>query len=559
MGQEVRGDFASLDNNRPALVEVAGLLNGCLPDPQLMPAAPATTRLPTGLVAAVNAFSTRAYDEQEDAAALLAALSHNTRLAAGAFQELELTSTAAVAARQQRAIVHSFLLAAGPFVDGPTRRPGRPVPTIGAPSRPDETAHPVGGPMTAVGIDAMSAAYLEDRVLELTRVRRVCLEAAEILNRLGHLGWSGTFADAYRRRFDDARGIVGDLAVAHPIAVQALQDYVDAVRAAQSMVRGGSPEPAAERELTARRTAIRAFERAAEGIGTYRTNKPDVDRVLATAAGVAAETAEAAQSVHGREQVGSMDLREIREILAHPDRHPLSTVAAAFARLDLLEHQEQHSRTGEGTIRGNTLGPGPGRELDCTTYVIDVMRRAYAAHDRLGVWNEILAEAIGNSPGGRLLGTELLESLQRRDQWGGVFWAPDPRNPADGQNEHPFAYNLARRTGQYYDITVDRDDTVIDYRRTDPPAVDDTTGISRLREVPFGLLVARGGMHMAAVVNGVVYEVHWDRTARDPNTIEATALEDFGWLSGAIAAPHSDLVQAGLQNPDPPPTRGPRR
>jgi hypothetical protein len=110
-------------------------------------------------------------------------------------------------------------------------------------------------------------------------------------------------------------------------------------------------------------------------------------------------------------------------------------------------------------------------------------------------------------------------------------------------------------------VAVDRDDMVVNYNRTSFFSSDDTTGLDRLRQVPFGLVIARTGNHMAAVVNGEVYEVHWDRGAGDRNTIEATPFENFGdpadpWQSGAFAAPRQDLVRVGLNDP-PAPRRRP--
>ena len=68
--------------------------------------------------------------------------------------------------------------------------------------------------------------------------------------------------------------------------------------------------------------------------------------------------------------------------------------------------------------------------------------------------------------------------------------------------------------------------------------------MQRLRRLQFGVLTARGGMHMALVINGSVYEVHWKSPATDRDAITETPLESFAWLSGAIAAPPGDLTLA---------------
>jgi hypothetical protein len=85
---------------------------------------------------------------------------------------------------------------------------------------------------------------------------------------------------------------------------------------------------------------------------------------------------------------------------------------------------------------------------------------------------------------------------------------------------------------------------VIEYRRTDPAATQNLLGIEHLQRLQFGVLATRGGRHMALIINGSVYEVHWDKPASDPNAIEATPLKDFVWESGVIVAPKGDLERA---------------
>jgi hypothetical protein len=57
----------------------------------------------------------------------------------------------------------------------------------------------------------------------------------------------------------------------------------------------------------------------------------------------------------------------------------------------------------------------------------------------------------------------------------------------------------------------------------------------------FGLLAARGGIHLAMIVNGDVHEVHWTVPATLRDSITSTPLETFEWQSGIIAAPPGDL------------------
>jgi hypothetical protein len=254
-----------------------------------------------------------------------------------------------------------------------------------------------------------------------------------------------------------------------------------------------------------------------------------------------------------RGRVGSMAAADVDQIIRDPGHHSLGTIAAAYARDDLQSHHEAFDRTGVGTVHGNRSGtPAPtgAKPADCTTYVLDVLKRAFAAAGREDTWTKVFGDAIRNSNGPRygsqkgLKGIEVVRALQSDAGWEAVFWAPDPGRPADGTGEHPAAHREVRNRGTYYRAPVDASRSVINYRRTDPAAPHDLTGIGYLQRLQFGVLLARGGDHMAVIVNGEVYEVHWASPATDRDAIEATPLERFEWLSGIIAAPPGDLARA---------------
>lgn len=247
-----------------------------------------------------------------------------------------------------------------------------------------------------------------------------------------------------------------------------------------------------------------------------------------------------------RGRVGGMSKADIAAVIADPGKHSFGDLAGAQARNLLLEHRKSVTATGTGTIQGNRCAnplPVGARSADCTTYVLDVLKGAFAAKGQAAVWTKVMSTAAAAS-GGKLLGTEVIKALQTAASWEGVFWAPDPRNPKDKSPEHPTAYKKVRGQGTYYGVTVDRARSVIEYRRTDPANPQDLSGIEKLRRLQFGVLATRGGKHMALIVNGSVYEIHWDKPATDPNAIEATPLESFVWNSGVIVAPKGDLDRA---------------
>jgi Domain of unknown function (DUF4157) len=247
-----------------------------------------------------------------------------------------------------------------------------------------------------------------------------------------------------------------------------------------------------------------------------------------------------------RGRVGGMSRLELEPITKDPSKHSIGVVAAAMDRDVLLKHQERVAATGTGTLQGARCpSPVPGvPKVDCTTYVLDVLTSAFAAKGYSSTWAKVMSTARTASGPGGLKGTEVLQALQSEAGWEGVFWSPDPRNPRDTSPEHPAAFRQVGEQRKYYGITVDPSKSVINYRRTDPAAKQDLSGIERLQRLQFGVLAMRGGMHMALIINGSVYEVHWDKPVSDPNAIEATPLETFAWQSGVIVAPKGGLERA---------------
>lgn len=377
------------------------------------------------------------------------------------------------------------------------------------------------------------------------------------------------------------RGTGGLRLVAHELAHLAHQRGAQGIvgpgeRAADDLadraVRGRSvtippqvlpPRPAAVRHKTAVDAAKDAIRDATEGIGTdedaifdaLRNLTPAQLAELSTDRDILARLRDdlsddelaTAGALLARGRVGTMSRADVAAVAADPVGQSLGTLAAAEARGQLLEHRERQATTGVGTIQGNRC-PNPlpvgAREADCTTYVLDVLEQAFTAKGQAAAWTKVMATA--RKGGGRLKGTEVLQALQAEAGWEGRFWAPDPRNPQDHKAEHPTAYRKVRESGTYYGVTVDPARSVVDYRRTDPASTTDLSGIETLRRLPFGVLAARGGTHMALIVNGSVYEVHWDEPASDPDAIEATPLESYAWQSGVVVAPKGDLGRADL-------------
>ncbi len=236
-------------------------------------------------------------------------------------------------------------------------------------------------------------------------------------------------------------------------------------------------------------------------------------------------------------------------ITGSPMVSPLGPLAGAMAEDTLVTHQLKQLETGRGTLTGNKSGelPSPGvTPSDCTILVLDILARAFRAQGKGADWKRVETEFYRRAGGKNLSGLDVQQALVSELGWKGIFWAPNPRfaypTPED-KAEHAAAYKEVRDKGTYKGLPVGP--TVIDYRPAKGSATKKSTeGIDRLKKVPFGVLSARGATHMALIVRGVVIEVHWDVTSDKPHVIQGTPLENWGWLSGAIVAPATDVDAA---------------
>ena len=244
-----------------------------------------------------------------------------------------------------------------------------------------------------------------------------------------------------------------------------------------------------------------------------------------------------------------MNRGQLQGIMNAPAAHSLGEVGEAKARDMMLQHREAVAATGTGTVQGNQVPASQQTagvtKSDCTQYVYDILKYAFGAKGDAATWAAVAREA-GRLSGNKLRGTALQKALETQAGWVGVFWAPSPRNPEDQSPEHPVAYKRVRKEGLYSkdDVAVNKDKSVIDYRPASPTKEPTFTRIDQLKKVPLGVISARGGTHMTLLLQGQVYEVHWDKPASDPNVIEATPLEQWVWQSGVIVMPPTDFSAA---------------
>lgn len=239
---------------------------------------------------------------------------------------------------------------------------------------------------------------------------------------------------------------------------------------------------------------------------------------------------------------------DLKKVIAEGSRKSIGEVANAVAKRLDLEHDKMIADRGCGKFIGTKAGdpppdirPAPQR-TDCTTFVIDVLREAFAAQGKTAEWNRAFTKAQQTSGPQGFRGTELMKALQGELGWTGIFWSPDTKTE-DAGGEHKYAAYVARTKGTYYGMKVDKEKQVVDYRPEDGRAPN-TKGMDALKKIPFGVLAAKGGMHMALVLNGKVYEVHWSDGCESMRLIDASELAAWGWNSGAIMVPPGDAAAA---------------
>ncbi|OUM02260.1 hypothetical protein A8M77_11265 [Variovorax sp. JS1663] len=220
-----------------------------------------------------------------------------------------------------------------------------------------------------------------------------------------------------------------------------------------------------------------------------------------------------------------------------------------------VAHDIQLLESGAGThVGGKAADLGQGRTpapspTDCTEYTVQVLRETFAAKGHGATFSKIMAAANKRS-GGKLKGTELIQELQTQAGWKAVYWNPDTKfvdkKPGGADDtEHAYSAQVARSKGTYYDIPIEKDKLVTNYSPKGGTGTHpDATSLAKLKKVPFGVLTARGGLHMAMLVSGVVFEVHWKEQCTSSNVFDATPLEKWAWLSGVVAAPADDIDAA---------------
>ncbi len=171
------------------------------------------------------------------------------------------------------------------------------------------------------------------------------------------------------------------------------------------------------------------------------------------------------------------------------------------------------------------------KENSCIGWAMENVGAAYAAAGKSQRWAEILHTVVSKGSKGMDLAKEL-----KKDGWQAIYWNPDAKHPVDGNPEHSFSAVQVARGNGYYGVAVDAQ--VINYRPTDGQGTTrDTSGLDKLKQVPFFFGVAKGGVHTFVGRQGEVNEFHWAEMPDSKRAIQQTPLKDWGWNSGLIMVP----------------------
>lgn len=208
------------------------------------------------------------------------------------------------------------------------------------------------------------------------------------------------------------------------------------------------------------------------------------------------------------------------------------------AHRKMMDLYDNHAHECGSEVCGAYPGKTP---TDCITYVINVLSDAFEKNgDRLAATK---VKTLGKH------GTELAAYLVDKHKWKGVYINPDVNHPRDKDFEHVLTYKKVKEKSPYYGVPIEH--AVVNYSPTssnDPnfvsfkgrgmsadPTHKDDSQLNQLKKVKFGVGISRGGQHTWLYSSGYVYEVHWDKVGAE--LYEATDIESFDWLSGAIVIP----------------------
>jgi len=227
----------------------------------------------------------------------------------------------------------------------------------------------------------------------------------------------------------------------------------------------------------------------------------------------------------------------------------LSHNCVQAAKMFMADHQEMVVKRSMGLNYGSDFN-APSLEVDkigydlkvtsCIGYQLDSVGTGHSKTMAEADWKRIRSFMVE----GR--GTTIFKGYEDAG-WEGLYYNPDVVHAADRDQEHPYSYSTAKKQSKYYGIKVV--DCIINYNPNsiyedgeEIPATSrtpkDLIKTAKLKTIPFGVMLARGGRHTAMIMSGRVYEVHYSQGPRDLNLYGSTDFEtEWPWYSGIIMVP----------------------
>lgn len=352
--------------------------------------------------------------------------------------------------------------------------------------------------------------------------------------------------------------LAGDLLLAHELA------HVEQQRGGAGRGSGSPREAEADADAAAAAVAAGRLGLAATALGTARR---------AVRAPLSLQRCRS-KSPEQRE-IESKEARLAELEKTAEAKRSFGEVGAALGESRATEHWLSVLKTGKGPRTGSESGEADLPKCNCTTYVVDMLEQTFTAMGRQKDWEKVREKALDYNAKGEtgMNGIPIQRALEDVLGWKGIFWAPDPdyqhymKKKRDTAGtvvtddagkpvwipdwEHKSAWKKVKKKKTYYDVKVAH--SVVNYAPEpgtyeDAPepstTTKDTSQLDKLKKIPFGVLTARGARHMALLIYGVVYEIHWDQTSNSASLYQATPLEDWGWDSGVVVAPAEDVAKA---------------
>ena len=183
-------------------------------------------------------------------------------------------------------------------------------------------------------------------------------------------------------------------------------------------------------------------------------------------------------------------------------------------------HDDQVGNRYPGDHQGKSV-------TDCTIYVCQTLEYAF---EQMGQTDRSRVIHGFRTKSGRDMALYLVSI-----GWNAYYWNPDVKNPRDGDQEHPFAYQQALKNKHYKNVPVE-DKMIVNYNLTSHGRrQNDMDAFNKLSRVRFAYVLARGATHNFLLSYGMVFEVHWDKIG--DGLYERSPFYTFEWLDGVVVVP----------------------